>query len=62
MVGQGLSQLDVHMVDLVGSKVSGGGVVNEGDKLSSSDVRKSLLGVYRTPPVSVCLYNIIFLI
>lgn len=43
------------MVELVGSKVSkegtGIGGVNEGDKLSSSDIRRSMLGQYRTPKV-----------
>lgn len=45
------------MVELVGSKVSkGGGVtvgVNEEDKLSSSDIRRSMLGQYRTPKVGM---------
>ena len=54
---QGLSTLAVHMVELVGSKVSAGGVVvggvNEADKLSSSSIRKSMLGEYRTPKVHV---------
>lgn len=43
------------MVELVGSKVSKGAVgvggVNEEEKLSSSDIRRSMLGEYRTPKV-----------
>jgi phosphopantetheine adenylyltransferase/dephospho-CoA kinase len=56
---KGLSPLAVHMVELVGSKVSAGGVVvggvNEADKLSSSSIRKSMLGEYRTPKVDECM-------
>ena len=54
---QGLSQLAVHMVELVGSEVSARGVVvggvQEADKLSSSAIRRSMLGEYRAPKV-VC--------
>ena len=43
------------MMELVGSKVSEGGValerISEENKLSSSDVRRSLLGQYRKPRV-----------
>lgn len=49
------------MVELVGSKVSKGGVVtaevNEEDKLSSSDIRRSMLGQYRTPKVCIGWYD-----
>ena len=42
------------MASLVGPKVSSGGVVNEEEKLSSSDMRRSLLGEYQTPLVRSC--------
>jgi phosphopantetheine adenylyltransferase/dephospho-CoA kinase len=55
---KGLPQLAIHMASLVGPKVSSGGVVNEEEKLSSSDMRRSLLGEYRTPVVDECVeYN-----
>ena len=56
LVFQGLRPLTVHMIDLIDR--SQDSTLAQEQKLSSSDIRRGMLGSYREPQVGLYVYSV----